>query len=122
MTPEDFLTQYVAALETQNWDVVAPLIHPDCVAVFTEDTFKGKAAVEGAFRKTFALIKDETYSIDNLHWVLQRDDVAVVTYHFHWSGVIHGQSASGGGRGTATLVYADGRWLLLSEHLGPNPR
>ncbi len=122
MTPEDFLAQYTAALETQNWDNVAPLIHADCIAVFTEDTYKGKAAVESAFRKTFDLIKDETYAIENLHWVLRKEDVVIVNYNFHWSGIIHGKPAAGGGRGTATLVLEDGRWRLLSEHLGPNPR
>lgn len=121
-TPESFLAAYEAALATQDWEQVAPLIHDDCVAVFTEDTFRGKHAVEGAFRKTFALIRDETYHLSNISIIHATAESTVLAYDFAWSGIIGGQRASGGGRGTSVLVKQHGRWLLLYEHLGPPPR
>ena len=120
--PADFVAAYEAALATQDWEQVAPLIHDDCVAVFTEDTFRGKAEVEAAFRKTFALIQDETYHISDVHVIRQTADLVVLSYDFAWSGIIDGQPAAGGGRGTSVLVMEDGRWLLLYEHLGPPAR
>lgn len=121
-SPLDFIRSYETALATQDWQQIAPLIHDDCVAVFTENTFRGKTAVEAAFRKTFALIEDETYGINNINWQLRTENVAVLTYNFAWSGTIDGQAASGGGRGSSVLVCENGRWLLLLEHLGPPAR
>lgn len=121
-TPEQFLAAYEQALATQAWEQVEPLIHENCTAVFSEDTYIGKAAVAQAFRRTFQLIQDETYAIRNLHWLDRSDEYAICLYDFAWSGIINGQPASGGGRGTAVLKREDDRWQLLCEHLGPAPR
>lgn len=121
MTPEQFIHQYETALATQQWEKVAPLIHEDCVATFSEGTHKGKTEVEQAFRRTFELIQDETYAISNLHWVQKTETMAVLVYNFSWSGMINGQYASGSGRGTSVLVKSENHWQLICEHLGPNP-
>jgi ketosteroid isomerase-like protein len=119
MTPVEFLPIYETALATQQWENVSPLIHEDCVATFSEGTYKGKAEVEQAFRRTFALIQDEAYSISNVHWVQKTDTTAVLVYNFSWSGIINGKPASGSGRGSSVLTKQDGRWQLICEHLGP---
>lgn len=121
MTPDDFLKNYEHALAMQQWQVVAPLIHEDACVTFSDGTFRGKAAVQAAFERTFGLIADETYTIANLHWVRKSDDYAVCQFDFGWSGIINGKAAHGSGRGTSVLVQENGRWQLLTEHLGPNP-
>jgi len=121
-TPEEFLAAYEQALATQDWEQVAPLIHERCTAVFSEDTYIGKSEVEQAFRRTFNLIQDETYRISNIQWLDRSGEYAICLYDFAWSGIINGQPASGGGRGTAVLKWEDGRWQLLCEHLGPAAR
>ena len=118
--PEDFLKRYESALATQSWDKVEPLIHENCVATFSEGTYKGKQEVESAFRSTFQLIKEERYTISNVDWVLKTNELAVLVFNFKWSGLIHGQHMSGGGRGTSTLINCNGQWQLLAEHLGPD--
>jgi ketosteroid isomerase-like protein len=118
-TPQALMTAYEQALATQAWDNVAPLIHEQCTATFSEGTYIGKAEVEAAFRKTFDLIKDETYTIDHVHWIQETSQTAVLIYHFHWSGIINGNFASGSGRGTSVLINESGNWQLLCEHLGP---
>jgi ketosteroid isomerase-like protein len=120
--PQDFITAYETALATQYWENVAPLVHENCVATFSEGTYKGKAEVEAAYRKTFALIKDETYKISEIHWVQTTESHAIMTYIFNWSGVISGEPASGSGRGTSVLVHEQGKWQLICEHLGPLPQ
>ena len=120
MTPDDFLRRYEAALATQDWAQVEPLMHPDVCVTFSNGTYYGRLDVQAAFTKTFALIQDERYSITNVHWVSKDAAYAVCMYHFAWSGVIHGKSASGGGRGTCVLKNESGGWLLLAEHLGPH--
>ena len=119
MTPDDFLQKYESALATQDWDQVEPLMHADVCVTFSSGTYLGKAEVKQAFSKNFAIIKDERYSISNVHWVIKDLSFAVCIYNFQWSGQIGGKPASGRGRGTAVLKNEDGSWLLLVEHLGP---
>ena len=122
MSAQEHLKTYETALASQQWENIAPLMHPGICVTFNNGTYKGIAEVEGAFRKTFDLIKDETYAISNIHWIRNDDALAVCLYNFHWSGIINGQEASGGGRGTSVLVYENGRWLILTEHLGPEAK
>jgi ketosteroid isomerase-like protein len=116
------LSAYVEALNTHSWDRIAPHVAEDAVFIFTEDTFVGKAAAKGAFEKTFKLIENEVFSLHDIVWTVITDDVAACRYEFRWKGLISGQEASGGGRGTSILRKVDGRWLIAHEHLGPYPR
>ena len=43
----------------------------------------------------------------------------VYLFHFNWKGIINGQQASGSGRGTTVIMFENGKWKLVSEHLGP---
>jgi len=122
MNHETALTTYVESLNTHSWDQIAPHVTEDAVFVFTEDTFVGKAAAKAAFEKTFKLIENEVFSLHDIVWTVVTDDVAVCRYEFRWKGLISGQEAEGGGRGTTILQKVDGRWLIAHEHLGPYAR
>jgi len=120
--PETFPEAYAAALETQDWEEVAPLIHKDACVTFSNGAhFIGKTAVQSAFQRNFTLITEEQYSISDIHWVRKTNTCAVYLFTYQWQGVIDGKPASGSGRGTAVLTRENGIWLLLSEHLGPRP-
>lgn len=120
MTPDDLLHAYQAALATQRWGEVEPLMHPDvCVTFSSGRSFRGREEVRKAFTENFAGIQDERYEISEVHWVAKKADHAVCTYEFHWSGLIDGNAARGAGRGTGVLTNEAGRWLILAEHLGP---
>ena len=122
MKPEDFIQAYEQALRTQDWDQVAPLVHNDaCVTFSNGSVHKGKDEVGKAFIRNFSLIKDEVYSISNVHWVRKDDNTAVYLFDFHWTGIINEKQASGSGRGTSVLVKENEQWKLLIEHLGPKP-
>jgi ketosteroid isomerase-like protein len=122
MNHANALSAYVEALNTHFWDQIAPHVAEDAVFIFTEDTFKGHATAKATFEKTFALIQDEHFSLHDIVWTVVTDDVAVCRYEFRWKGLISGQEASGGGRGTTILRKAKDRWLIAHEHLGPYPR
>lgn len=118
-TPDEFVRRYGAALATQKWSSVDPLVHDDvCVTFSNGAVHKGRPAVRLAFETNFAAIQEETYTIANVHWVLRSDRLAVYLFDFHWSGLIMGREAHGSGRGTSVLVCVDGEWKLLVEHLG----
>jgi ketosteroid isomerase-like protein len=120
MNPEQFMEGYEAALATQDWQAVSPYIHQDaCVTFSTGEFFQGKAEVQKAYERNFALIQDEKYSMFDLHWVRKTEHYGVCIYAYRWQGLIQGEPARGTGRGTATIIKEDGRWTLLAEHLGP---
>ena len=123
MTPDQFVVAYERALGTQSWVAVEPLIHDDaCVTFSTGSVHKGKQAVRAAYEANFKAITGERYRISNVHWALRGPETAVYLFDFEWSGMIDGHEASGIGRGTAVLILKDGRWQLISEHLGPASR
>ena len=120
MNPEKFVEKYEAALATQDWQQVAPLVHPEaCVTFSSGSVHIGKTAVRQAFERNFALIQDETYAIENVHWVKKDGDTAVYLFNFRWSGIINGEPASGAGTGSSVLINSADGWQLLVEHLGP---
>ena len=121
MDPETFLQNYEAALATQQWQSVSPLIHKDACVTFSNGTVhRGKSAVQQAFERNFALIQEEKYAISDIHWVQKQSDFAVCIYRFNWQGLMNGKLAAGSGRGTSVMINENKKWLLLAEHLGPN--
>jgi hypothetical protein len=120
MHPEEFIISYETALASQNWGNVEPLVHANACVTFSNGTVhKGLKAIKVAFTNNFSLIKDEKYFITDVHWVVKDKEFAVYLFNFNWSGFIDGQQASGSGRGSTTLIFENGKWLLVSEHLGP---
>ena len=123
MPASEFIGLYEAALATQSWDAVSPLIHDDASVVFSDGSVhRGKEAVRVAFERNFHTINDEVYRIANVHWLLESDDCAVYMFDFFWTGTVAGEKVEGAGRGTSVLVFEGDQWKLLAEHLGPGPR
>jgi len=122
MNHETALSNYVDSLNTHSWDQIAPFLTDDAVFLFTEDTFVGKEPAKAAFEKTFKMIQNEVFSLHDISWTAVTEEMASCHYEFRWKGLIDGQEASGGGRGTTILRKVGGRWLIAHEHLGPYPR
>jgi len=118
MTPDSFPAAYEAALRSQRWELVAPLIHDDaCVTFSTGAVHRGKATVQRAFEANFAAIKNEDYRVTDVVWRERASDRACYTFRFAWSGHIAGLPASGSGLGTIALLRCDNGWRLLAETL-----
>ena len=116
--PDAFPAAYEAALRSQRWERVAPLMHDEaCVTFSTGAVHRGKAAVQRAFEANFAAIENEDYRISELAWRDRTADRASYTFRFAWSGRIAGQPASGAGTGSITLVLTPTGWQLLAETL-----
>ena len=95
-------------------------MHDDVCVTFNNGTYKGVIEVQEVFESNFCAIKGEQYTISNEHWVHVSKTSAVCLYHFQWTGLIKGERCSGGGRGTTVLVFNDGQWRIITEHLGPH--
>lgn len=61
-------------------------MHNNVCVTFSTGTFKGKSEVQKAFEKNFASIKDEQYSITNLHWAFLGSESTTCLYSFNWQG------------------------------------
>ena len=119
MKPENFIEAYQAALGTQKWSNVAPLISDFACVTFSNGTVHlGKDNVQIAFEINFDSIKNERYVIENVKWLKKEDDYAVYIFEFNWRGILDGKSVSGNGVGTSTIIKEKQTWKLLTEHLG----
>jgi len=120
MKPQNFITSYEKALQTQQWENVNPLMHKNITVTFSNGkVHKGKNAVELAYKRNFSIIKNEVFKIKNVQWINESESYAVYIFEFHWKGIIKEQTAEGGGTGTSILIKENEKWLLLAEHLGP---
>ena len=119
MNVEGFIKSYEVALGSQDWEVVEPLISENASVIFSDGTVHlGKANVQKAFERNFSVIKNEEYIIKNVKWLAREELYAVYLFNFMWTGIINGKSVSGSGYGTAVLRKEEGKWELLTEHLG----
>ncbi|MEO0527167.1 MAG: nuclear transport factor 2 family protein [Bacteroidota bacterium] len=119
MNQEEFIKLYEAALATQNWKVVEPLVSENASVTFSNGTVHiGKENVQKAFEKNFAMIKNEKYAIENIKWLLKNEKFAVYMFEFNWKGLINDKPVHGSGYGTSVIIKEEEKWKLLTEHLG----
>ncbi|MDF1839550.1 MAG: nuclear transport factor 2 family protein, partial [Planctomycetota bacterium] len=88
MNPQQFVSEYEAALATQDWTAVEPLMHKDvCVTFSSGAVHRGLIAVQKAFEGNFAAIACENYKVSNIHWVQETPDTAIYLFDFDWTGI-----------------------------------
>jgi ketosteroid isomerase-like protein len=112
-----FMKAYEEANNSHDIERVKPMIAVDATYWFTDGSYQGVPQIAGAITRTFSTIKDETYEINDLEWVLLGGEQAVCRYRFSWRGVVGGEPRSGHGRGTNVIVKHDGQWQISHEHL-----
>jgi len=123
MDAHAFIKSYEVALKAQDWKVVEPLISTMASVTFSDGTVHiGKDNVQKAFERNFSIIKNEKYLIENVKWLLKEDLHAVYLFEFRWTGIVNGNSVSGSGYGTSVIIKEEGKWKLLTEHLGRKPK
>jgi ketosteroid isomerase-like protein len=122
MNHRQTLIAYESALNVRKMDDILDFIEDNAIFIFTEGTFRGKKEIKLAISKTFDLIKEESFSINNQTWIVENEKTAVCTYEFFWTGVINEKPTSGSGRGTTVLCKSSTSWKIILEHLGQPPR
>ncbi len=118
ISPSMLLSDYEAKLALHSFDAVAPLIADDAVFWFNDGSFKGIAAIRGAFEKTFRTFPVERYWLEQVEWLALDDAAACCVYRFRWTY----QGHTGGGRGTTAMRKTAGRWQIVHEHLSQEPK
>ena len=114
----EFLSRFEAAQNSEDFDNVAPLLHPDVLFRFNDGDYRGLEAARGAFESTWAQeVENEVYRLSDIEVLHAGSGSAAATFRFHWSGVTAKGPFEVIGRGTGVIVRHQGEPRLLVEHL-----
>jgi len=114
---QEFLKEYATRTNSHDFSILQPLISDNATYWFTDGSYSGIKEIEQAITRTFNKIENEVYSIKNVQWIINTDNIAVCRYEFEWKGIVEGEEKSGNGRGTNVIVANNGKWQILHEHL-----
>lgn len=120
-----FLNEFEALAEQENFDLLEDKVHEQAFFRFNDGDFVGRAAVRGAFEKTWqgsAHVTKERFYLTDIQVLSVDAASATATYTYHWEGRMDGQSFRVQGRGTRVLVVEGGRLQILHEHLSRWPQ
>lgn len=118
---EQLLKAYENATNTHCFDEVSKLVTDDMTWVCMQHYYKGKEEGRRYFEGTWAVVRDEVYTIENVEWIAVSDTVAVCQYQYRWRGTVDGEVKEGRGRGTNVCVKMGEEWKMAHEHLTPLP-
>ena len=122
MTPVEFMRAYERSTNAHRFEEVAPLLADQAVYWFNDGSFQGIDAIKQAFEATWMVIRDEHYTLENVQWLVDEEQVAVCVYLFHWEGIVEGRKIHGAGRGTSVLQKVNTQWKVIHEHLSAIPQ
>ncbi|MBU1305087.1 MAG: nuclear transport factor 2 family protein [Alphaproteobacteria bacterium] len=112
---------YGEHINAHRFELVSPLIAEDAVFWFGDGSHVGLEAIGRAFEATWQALADETYWLEDLHWIARGDLAAACVYRFCWTATVGGAPARGSGRGTSVLGRGPQGWQIVHEHLSPSP-
>ncbi len=114
----DFLGRFETAQNSEDFDRVAPLLHPDALFRFNDGDYRGLKAARGAFESTWEHeVEDEKYYLSDIEVLHTDSGSATAAFRFNWSGVTANGPFEVVGRGTSVIVRHEGELKLLLEHL-----
>ena len=74
------------------------------------------AAIKTDFERTWSLLPDDVYGIENVKWLTIAPNSAACIYAYTYEGTHQGKPLKGR-RGTNVFVKQNGRWFIAHEHL-----
>jgi ketosteroid isomerase-like protein len=118
-TPQACTTEFTAALIRRDMEGALALLADDVVFFYSNGSaLLGKDAFAAFMTASWKVIENYTYQTLDSVWVTKSDAAAAVIYSFDWSGLVRGDEAKGGGRGTRVFRKEPGSgWLIAHEHL-----
>jgi ketosteroid isomerase-like protein len=113
------LEGYIKATNSHNFENVAKFVSEQAVYWFTDKEYTTLRDIEDYFNNTWDLIKDEKYSITDIHWIAIESTLATCLYRYHWEGYHNGNFISGKGNATNVFKKVNNKWKIIHEHLSP---
>lgn len=119
-----FLHRFEELAAHEDFELLQGLVHDDAVFRFNDGDFIGKAAVRGAFEKTWKGspgVKKDRFYLSDIRVLSVDANSASATYTYHWEGSMDGRAFHIQGRGTRVLQRTGGRLQIVHEHLSRFP-
>lgn len=112
-----FLDNYEKYADNLKFEPLIDFIDKDAIYWFTNGTFIGIDAIRKEFERTWSHLKDETYTISDVQWLVETDDYAACIYRFSSNSRVNGKQHTYQGRGTNLFKKVNGNWKIIHEHL-----
>lgn len=122
-TPEAAFDRYRAKINLHDFERLAEdVIAPDAQFFFSGEEHRGIDEARAAFNRTWSIIPDEVYEMDDAEWLVRGADNALVSFRYRYRGTLKtGKPVTGGGRGTNLYALTAQGWRLVYEHLSHDP-
>ncbi len=121
-SPQAAFEAYRDLINRHDFELLAETVMgPHPVFVFADKRHDGLDAVRAAFRQTWIVLPDETYSMTHERWLFSDDEHAACTFIYTYRGTMaDGRALSGGGQGVNLFQRTDNGWRLVFEQLTPD--
>jgi ketosteroid isomerase-like protein len=120
----DFLHRFEALAEREDFALIREAIDERAVFRFNDGDFVGRDAIRAAFEKTWRgdpSVKKARFYLSDIAVLTADQRTATATYNWHWEGSQGGRAFAIKGRGTRVLVFDNGRFRIVHEHLSRFP-
>ena len=121
----DFLHQFEAIAEKEDFDLIQDMIDERAHFRFNDGDFIGRPAIRAVFEKTWRgdpTVKKSRFYLTDIVVLTTDQRTATATYTYNWEGSQSGRPFAVRGRGTRVLAQEDGRFRIVHEHLSRFPR
>lgn len=118
-TPEAAFERYKETINLHDFSRLAEnVIASDAIFHFSGERHSGLAEVRDAFERTWSILPDEIYTMDQPEWIVREQDHALLSFRYRYAGTTpSGEKLSGGGHGTNLYRRTHLGWRLAYEHL-----
>jgi ketosteroid isomerase-like protein len=106
-------------------DELVKYFHKNMVAVSPSDRLRitGQEACVNAWKAFSQMAKIQSWKeLEPKIDLYGEDNFAIVTYYYEITCEIGGQSMNLQGRDMLSLIFEDGKWLIIADHFSPYPQ
>ncbi|MBX7213434.1 MAG: nuclear transport factor 2 family protein [Thermoflexales bacterium] len=121
----DFLHHFERLAEQEDFDLIRDSIDEDAFFRFNDGDFRGRAAIQAAFEKTWRgdpSVRKARFYLSDITVLTLDAATASATYTYNWEGAQGEKSFVVRGRGTRVLALGPRGFRIVHEHLSRFPR
>ena len=120
----DFLHHFERLAEQEDFDLIRDSIDEDAFFRFNDGDFRGRAAIQAAFEKTWRgdpSVRKARFYLSDITVLTLDAATASATYTYNWEGAQGEKSFVVRGRGTRVLALGPRGLRIVHEHLSRFP-
>ena len=120
-----FLHEFERLGEQEDFSLLQDLIDERAYFRFNDGDFVGREAIQAVFEKTWRgdpTVKRARFYLTDIVVLSVDERSASATYTWNWEGSQGDRAFAIRGRGTRVLLFENGRYRIVHEHLSRFPR